>query len=467
MQLVAPYFFVLGDGIMDAPSVRPPMFSNKALVSLTIPIIIDALLAILAGTVDAAMVSSAGEAAVSAVSLVDAINILFISIFSSVASGGSVITAQYIGSRNYEKAKTSSNQLLYAATFLAALLMVILLIFHAPLLRLIYSGIEETVYDNAKIYFFITLLGYPFVAIGSSANAVLRAMGKNRQAVTVTILANAINVVGNATLIYGFRMGVAGAAISTTFSRCFFAFLGLALAHKKDLSARFHKILHFQLELDVMRRVLRIGLTSGVEGGLFYVGKLLIASLVSGFGTIVIAADSVAQTITNLGWTIVASFGTVMLTVVGQCVGAGEPAQAKAYTKKLLTAASVAMVAVFGGIFLLRYQVVQLFDFSPESLKLAGYYTGICSLASILSLYSLSFIPTNAFRAAGDIRYSVTLSLFSMFAFRVAFCFLLNAMFPHWGVLCVYAGMYADWSFRSVMNIFRYRSGKWLQRKLI
>lgn len=452
---------------MDAPSTRPPMFTNKALISLTIPIIIDALLAILAGTVDAAMVSSAGEAAVSAVSLVDAINILFISIFSSVAAGGAVITAQYIGSRNFDKAKTSSNQLLYASTFLATFLMAILLIFHGSLLRLIYGSIEKTVYDNAKIYFFITLLGYPFVAIGSSSNAVLRAMGKNRQAVTVTILANAINVAGNATLIYGFRMGVAGAAVSTTFSRIFFASLGLALAHKKDLTARFHKILRFRLDLDVMRRVLRVGLTSGMEGGLFYVGKLMIASLVSGFGTIVIAADSVAQTITNLGWTIVSSFGTVMLTVVGQCVGAGEPAQAKAYTKKLLTAASVAMVTVFGSIFLLRYQVVQLFNFSPESLKLAGYYTGICTMASILSLYSFSFIPANAFRAAGDIRYSVTLSLFSMFAFRVALCFLLNGFFPQLGVLCVYAGMYADWAFRAIMNVFRYRSGKWLQKKLI
>lgn len=452
---------------MDAPSARPPLFSNKALVHLTIPIIIDALLAILAGTVDAAMVSSAGEAAVSAVSLVDAINILFISIFSSVAAGGAVITAQYIGSRNFDKAKTSSNQLLYASTFLATLLMALLLLFHAPLLRLIYGGIEQKVFENAKIYFSITLLGYPFLAIGSSSNAVLRAMGKNRQAVTVTIIANAMNVIGNATLIYGFRMGVAGAAISTTFSRMVLAALGLVLAHKKELTARFHKLLRFRLDWDVMRRVLRVGLTNGMEGGLFYVGKLLIASLVSGFGTIVIAADSVAQTIANVGWTIVSGFGIVMLTVVGQCVGAGEPEQAKTYTKKLLVAAFIAMVTVFGSIFLLRHQLVQLFDFGPEALELAAYYTGICSLTPILSLYSLSFIPANAFRAAGDIRYSVTLSLLSMFAFRVALCFLLNGIFPQLGVLCVYVGMFADWAFRAVMNIIRYRSGKWLQKKLI
>ena len=452
---------------MDTASTKPPLFTNRALVNLTIPIIIDALLAILAGTVDAAMVSSAGEAAVSAVSLVDAINILFISVFSSLAVGGSVVTAQYIGSRNYEKAKTSANQLLYAATFIASSLMAVLLSFHGSLLKLIYGGIEERVYTNAKTYFFITLLGYPFLAIGSSSGAVLRSMGKNRQAVTITIISNACNVAGNALLIYGFDLGIAGAAISTTFSRFVFAALGLMLAHNKKLPARFQKLLHFRLDWDVMRRVLRIGLTNGMEGGLFYVGKLLIATLVSSFGTIAIAADSVSQTINNLGWTIVGSFGTVMLTVVGQCIGAGELEQAKAYVKKLLTAATVAMVTVFGCIFLLRHQVVKLFDFGPEALDLAGYYTGFSALASIFSLYAFSFVPLNAFRAAGDIRYSVTLSISSMFAFRVALCFLLNAIFPQMGLLCVYTGMWIDWAFRSVMNMFRYRSGKWLRKKLI
>ena len=456
-----------GDTVMDAPAVKPPLFSNRALINLTIPVIIDALLAILAGTADAAMVSSAGEAAVSAVSLVDAINILFIGVFSSIAVGGSVVTAQYIGSRNYENAKVSANQLLYAATFIATVLMTALLSFHGPLLRLIYGGIDAEVYANAKVYFFITLLGYPFLAMGSSSGSVLRSMGKNRQAVTVTIISNAANVVGNALLIYVFRLGIAGAAISTTFSRFIYAALGLFLAHNKKLPAHFQNILRFRLNLDVMRRVLRIGLTNGIEGGLFYVGKLLIASLVSGFGTVVIAADTAAQTITNLGWTIVGSFGTVMLTVVGQCIGAGEPEQAKAYSKKLLTAATVAMVAVFGSIFLLRHQVVRLFDFGPESLELAGCYTGICALCSIFSLYSFSFVPMSAFRAAGDIRYAVTLSICSMFAFRVALCFLLNAIFPTIGILCVYVSMSVDWIFRSVMNIFRYRSGKWLHKKLI
>ena len=452
---------------METTESRPPLFTNRALVGLTIPIIIDALLAIIAGMVDSAMVSSAGEAAVSAVSLVDAINVLCISVFSSIAVGGSVVTTQYIGSRNYNSASASANQLLYAATAIATALMAAMLCVHGPLIHLIYGNIEADVFENAKIYFFITLLGYPFSAIGSSATAVLRSMGKNRQAVSITIVFNILNVIGNAVLIYGFHMGVAGAAIATTFSRLVFAVLGLILTHRKSLSVRFRKLLRFRLDLDIMRRVLRIGLTNGMEGGLFHVGKILIASLVSSFGTVYIAANSVSGTINNIGWTIVGSFGTVLLTVVGQCIGADEQEQAKTYVKKILTAATVTMVLLFGTVFLLRHQLVQLFDFSPESLETAAYYTGVSALFSIVSLYSFSFVPMNAFRAAGDIRYAVTLSLISMFAFRVASCYLINAIFPSLGLMCVYIGMGADWIFRSVMNITRYRSGKWLHKKLV
>jgi len=452
---------------MTSEETRPPLFTNRRLVSLTVPIIIDALLAIVAGMVDSAMVSSAGEAAVSAVSLVDSVNLLFIAVFSALAIGGSVVTAQYIGSRNYKQASLSANQLLYAATAIATVFMLVLLFLRENVLRLVYGRIDADVFENASIYFFFTLLGYPFFAIGSSSAAVLRSMGKNRQAVTITIAYNILNVIGNATLIYGFRLGVAGAAISTTCSRMVYAILGLILAHSKKLPAHFTQLWKFRLDFSMMRRVLRIGLANGLENGLFQIGKVLISSLVSSFGTISIAANSVAFTLNNIGWTIIGSFGTVLLTVVGQCVGAAQPEQAKAYVKKLLTVATTVMFALFGSIFLLRHQLVQLFDFGPEALEAAAYYTGISALLSIFSMYSFSFVPMSAFRAAGDIRYAVTLSVSSMFALRVALCYLLNALFPTLGLMCVYIGMWADWALRAVMNFKRFRSGKWLHRQLI
>lgn len=452
---------------MDATQPRPQLFSNKALISLTIPIMIDALLSIIAGMVDSAMVSSAGEAAVSAVSLVDSINILFISLFASIAVGGSVVTTQYVGSRNYKDACVSANQLFYIATAVATVVMLLLLWLNEPILRLIYGHLEEDVFHNAVTYFSITLLGYPFSAMGNSCTAVLRSMGKNRQAVTASIAFNLVNVIGNSILIYGFHMGVAGAAISTTFSRVVFFVMGMFMTHRKSLPVHFEKLFHIRLDFGIMRRVLRIGLTNGMESALFHVGKILISSLVSSFGTIYIAANSVSFTINNIGWTIVGSFGTTLMTVVGQCIGAGQPEQAKAYTKKLLTVASVVMVVMFGGVFLLRHQLVLLFDFGPEALETCAYYTGVSAIFSICALYSFSFVPMNAFRAAGDVQYAVTLSITSMFAFRVASCYVINALFPQLGLMCVYVGMGLDWLFRSVMNVRRFHSGKWLHKKLI
>lgn len=452
---------------MESKKLGQPMFTARQLVSLSVPIILDAVLGISAGMADAAMVSSAGEAAVSAVSLVDAINILFISVFSSIAIGGSVVTTQYVGSRNYKQACISANQLFYAGASISAVLMAIMLCLKEPLLRFVYGSLEADVFENAVTYFSITLLGYPFSAMGNACTAVLRSMGKNRQAVTTSITFNIVNVIGNAVLIYGFHMGVAGAAISTTFSRVVFAVIGLLLTHRKALPVHFSGLLRLHLDFDIMRRVLRIGLTNGMESSLFHVGKILISSLVASFGTVFIAANSVSSTINNIGWTIVGSFGTVLMTVVGQCIGADETEQAKSYTKKILTVATGTMVVIFGMVFLLRHYLVLLFDFGPEALEASAYYTGASALFSIFALYSLSFVPMNAFRAAGDIRYAVTLSITSMFVFRVASCYLINALFPALGLMCVYIGMGLDWAFRSVMNICRYRSGKWLHKRLI
>lgn len=452
---------------MDATEIRPPLFTNRKLVSLTIPVLFDAMLAILVGMVDSAMVSSAGEAAVSAVSLVDSLNWLFLSVFSAIGVGGSVVTAQYIGSRNHKSASDSANQLIYLVSVISTGCMILLLCFRRPVLQIIYGGVAPDVFENAEKYFFFTLLGYPLFSIGAASAAILRAMGKNRQAVSITIAANLCNVVGNATLIYGFHMGAAGAGLSTTLCRVVYAGLGLILVHAKGLPARCENLLRFRIDFSIIKRVLRIGLSNGLESGLFQIGKLLISSLVSSFGTVYIAANSVAFTINNIGWSAISSFGTVLLTVVGQCIGAGQPEQAKAYTKKFLAAATALKLVLFSVIFLLRHQIVQLYSFGEEALDAAAYFIGVCALATIFSGYSFSFVPTSAFRAAGDIRYPVTLSVYSMFALRVALCYLLNALFPNLGLMCVYIGMAADWLLRAILNIFRFRSGKWLKPALI
>ncbi len=451
---------------METVSKRPPLFSNRALVALTIPVILDALLSIIMGAVDSVMVSTAGESAVSAVSLVDAINIVFISFYAALSTGGSVVTSQYIGSREIDKAKICIRQILYAGLIVSVFFSVLLISLNEQTLTLVYGNLDQDVFDQAKTYFWITALGFPFSVIGTISTATLRAMARNKESVTISMTMNLVNIAGNAILIYGFNMGVAGAAIATTFGRFVFAVMGLISVHRKSLPVRYEKLWRFDFHWDIMKRVLRMGLSNGTENALFNIGRVLVSSLVSSFGTVYIAAHSVANTIGNIGWTITGSFGTVLLTVVGQCIGADETEQAKQYSKKLLSASTVVMLVIFSLVFLLRNQLVRLFDFAPETLQVCAYYVGAASVLTVLACYSLAFTPVMGFRAAGDIRYAMTLSISTMFIFRVGLSYLLCKVFGM-GLMGVWLGMAVDWACRSILNSIHFHSGKWLHKKVI
>ena len=451
---------------MEGAKLSKPMFTGRELVALAVPIILDAVLGITAGMADAAMVSSAGEAAVSGVALVDQLFLLLILAYSAIATGGVVITAQYIGSREYGKAKTSANQLLYAVTAVSLVVTAVTICLIPQILRLVYGEQEPEVFENAKQYFFYAMLGMPFLAIGSSGAALLRTMSHSKLALMLTAGINVLNIICNAILIYGCKLGAAGAAIATSFSRLVWAVLSLIILHNKALPVYFENLLKFKFDWGIMKKVLRVGVANGVEGAMFQVGRLMTASLISSFGTVMIAANYVASTLCNVGWTIVSSLGTVLLTVVGQCIGADEQQQAKNYTKKFLILSQIFVLVLFGSAFLLRNQLVQMFDFEADSLRVAAYYTGVGTLCTILSFYGNAFVPVHAFRAAGDVRYAMILTTGSMFTFRVGLSYLLSSMFEL-GLLSVWIGMWADWFFRAIMNSIRFRRGKWLQKKLI
>ncbi len=451
---------------METLEKRPPLFTNRKLLNLTIPIALNSLMAILMGAADSIMVSTAGATAVSAVSLVDSINNVFVTAFDAIPIGGAVVTSQYIGAKQFDKARQSVRQILYAGFTIAFLCAAVLMCLRKQVLTWIYGGIEQAVFDQAVTYFTITLLSFPFVVIGCTGTATLRAMAKNRQAVTITITVNLLNIVGNAILVYGLKMGVAGAAISTVFGRIVWCVWGLIAIRSKKLPFFIDKLLHIRFNWDIMKRVLRIGVSNGFENALFYVGRLLVSSLIASLGTIYIAAFSVAQTLNNFGWTLLGAFATTSLTVVGQCIGAGEKEQARQNSKKLLSWAAATMFVTFSLVLIFRNPLVHLFRFTPQELEVAAYYTGVAAVLTMCSFYFMSFTPVYIFRAAGDIRYPFILAVATMFIFRVGLSYLLCYVF-HMGLMSVFLGMFADWTCRSILNTIRFRKGKWLDKKLI
>jgi len=442
------------------------MFSNRDLVRLTLPLIFNALLAIITNVVDSVMVSSAGEAAVSGVSLVGNVTMVFIMLITAATSGGIVVTSQYVGKGDPKLANESAKQFIYLATAAGVFISVILFFFREPILKLVYGSVDEDVFKACLDYLFWLSLGYPFFAIGSGSAAILRSIGKNTLSVALPIASNVLNIIGNAVFIYVFDMGAAGAALSTTLSRVIWAATSLVLLHNKGLKVHFEKLLHYKPNWSIIKKVVVIGGTSGIGSALFYIGKLLISTLTATFPTAEIAAFSVSNSICNFGWTGIDAFGMALVPIAGQCMGAGKPEQAKFYTRRMSNAACVVMLILFGSIFLLRNQLVLMFDFEPETLELAAKNVVYGALFTILSFYSWAFTPINGFRAAGDVKYPLYVSVITMFVFRVGLAFLLGSYFKL-GLLGLWIGMWADWFSRAVLNFIHYRRGKWLTKKVI
>lgn len=411
------------------------------------------------------MVAGNGEAAVSGISLVDAINTLLIQIFAALATGGAVVASQYLGSRNRENACRSAKQLLYTITVLAVGITVISVLFCRQILRFVFGGIEADVMSNAQTYYYLTALSYPFLAIYNAGAALYRSMGNSRISMMVSILMNVINIVGNAILIYGFNWSVAGAGTATLLSRIAAAVLMLVLIRQRDNLIFIERIFHFEFRPDMIRKILFIGVPNGLENGMFQIGKLIVQNLVTTFGTSAIAANAIANSISGFSNIPGAAIGLGLITVVGQCVGAGDYDHAVSYTKKLVKAAYLSMGVLDVFLFLLAGPIVGVFHLSAAATASAAQILLYFAVFNAV-IWPMSFTLPNALRAAGDARFTMMTSMISMWTFRIGFSYVLSLSFGL-GLLGTWIAMFIDWIVRSVVFMIRFASGKWKRFKVI
>ena len=444
---------------------NPLFFSNHALVRLLVPLVIEQLLAVTIGMADTVMVTSVGEAAVSGISLVDSINILFIQVFSALASGGAIVTAQYLGRQERKNACIAAKQLLYATTALAAIIMAVALIFHRALLRLIFGNIDPAVMENAIVYFQLSAVSYPFLAVYNAGAALFRSMGNSKVSTLVSFLMNVVNIGGNAVLIYGFHWGVAGAATASLVSRAMAAVIMLVLICHKNNPIHIEKVWKPELHFDMIRRILKIGVPNGVENGMFQIGKLIVQGLVATFGTSAIAANAIANTIASFINTPGTAIQLGLTTVVGQCVGGRDYEHAVYYTRTLLWLTYGLMGVLNIAVFLVAGPLVGLFHLSAAAAADARAVLYTFTVASIL-IWPLSFSLPNALRAAGDARFTMIVSMVSMWVFRIGFSYLLGGA-AKMGLMGVWVAMYIDWLVRSIVFTIRFARGKWKELRVI
>lgn len=441
------------------------MFTNAQLRRLILPLLVEQLLVMLVGMADTIMVSAAGEAAISGVSIVNDVNNLIIAILTAIAGGGSVIVTQYLGNQDEENTKLSASQLIMISFIISLVFGVLCVTFHSLILNLLYGSVEMDVMDSAKVYFWITALSFPFLGVYNSSAALYRCMNRTNTTMKVSILMNIINVVGNFICVYLLHMGAAGVAWPTLASRVVASIVMLVLCFDQEapISVLWKDILTWKK--DIISRILSIAIPNGVENGLFQLGKVIVSMFVATYGTMQIAANGVTNSLCVLCYTTEMAMQLAVVTVVGQCVGANDYEQAKYYIRKMLIMSAIMAVVNNILLYVVSPYALSLYTLKGETLAIAETILGMECFAVAL-LHAPAFVLPTCLRASGDAKYTMYVGVASMFAARVVGAYILGTVMGY-GVVGTRIAMYLDWIVRIIFFAIRYKSGKWTAYRAI
>lgn len=451
------------------------LFSKKDLMHLILPMIVQQVLTITVGTVDSMMVASAGEAAVSGVSLVGTLDAILVIAFSSLVTGGTVAVSHALGSGDKAFSRECAKQLLYVSAFIALLIGAVVGVFRMPVLSLLYGSAEESVLMHAERYLGILVLSFPFLAIYSSGAAIFRTMGDTMTGLWLSVVANLLNVGGNALFIFGMGMGAAGAAASTFIARAVCAVIILFMLRSRSRDIYIENMLRYKPHPGVIKTILRIGVPHGIESSMFQFGRLATQILISAMGTSAIAANSVANTIANYLYLPASAIDNAAITVVGRCYGAKETEQAKKYARTLLFWVYLCMWAVSLVLFFTAEPIIGIYKLSAEGTRIAVELTFFHCIATSL-VRPLAFSLPSIFKATGDAKYSMAVSTVSMWVVRVGLAFVLSPeelnlfglTLPGMGlgIMGVWVAMVGDWVLRAALYSVRFVRGTWLRQRI-
>ena len=448
------------------PKDRQP-FSNAALKAMIVPLVIEQVLQMVVGLADTMMVSHAGEAVVAGVGLDTMVYTIFIYLFTAVSAGGAVVVSQYIGSRNRDQAELAASQIFHMSGLLSLTCMVLMLLFGSSLLEAMYPETEAATMEACKTYMWIVALSFPANAVYNAGAAIYRSMGETKITMWVSLLANLVNVAGNAVGIFVLRAGAAGVAWPTTLSWYVAAFIMTWLCvhprHKDQIRIRARHV--FRLDAPMARRILNVAVPNSIENTLFQAAKVVLGMLVATFGTSQIAANTTGQTFWSLAACMSVSLGTVFITVIGQCTGSGDREAAEWYMRKLMKL-SVSLAVVWNiMVMILTPLLLPLYDLSAETKRLILIIVAIHNLFSAL-VQPFSGPLSSGLRAAGDVKFTMWASLFATVVCRTFLSFLL-AKWMGMGVIGITLAMVLDWCIKAVLDIVRFRSGKWAEHRII
>ena len=438
---------------------KAEVFSNQQLKEMIVPLFFEQLLIMLVGMADTLVVSYAGEAAVSGVSLVNQFNTIFIYLFTALASGGAVVISQYIGRNQKDAAGTSASQLLLFSTGFSMIVAGIVLAGNEWILRLMFGKVEESVMEACVTYLRISAYSYPALAIYNAGAAVYRSLGRTDVTMYLSVASNIINVIGNLIGIFVLHAGVAGVAYPSLIARIFSAIVITALCFRRKNGVFYRGKWIFRWDSAAMRQILNIAVPNGLENGVFQLVKVALSSIVALFGTYQIAANGVAQSIWSLAALAGVAMGPVFITVIGQCMGNGDTDAADHYFKRLTRITLLISSAWNLLIFLLTPFFMKFYALQPETKRLVIWLVLIHNVFNAAA-YPFSGTLSNGLRAAGDVKFTMYVSVISTIAVRLLLSWLLGIVLKM-GVIGIAIAMVCDWSIRAVIFFWRQKSGKW------
>ena len=441
------------------------LYSNRALLALFIPLLIEYALEFLVGFADSVMVASLGEAAISGVSLVDFLVQLLIFSFSALATGGAVVAGQYLGNNQLKEAQDSATQLVWFSTILSTILMIAVLFLRRFLIGLLFGHIEADVWANADVYLYFMALSIPFLAIYNAGAAIFRTTNNAYTPMKILFVCDILNVIGNAICIYFLGWDVRGVAIPTVISRLLAAVLILHFVVDENYKLHIKKTLKHKFDTEILSKVLKIGIPYGVENGLFQLGRVLVLSLVSTFGTMAIAANSVGYAIGIFSVLPGFAINLGLTAVISNCVGANDYEQARYYNRKCLIIVVISHIVINAIIFASLPYVLGVYNLSAKTAAMTTEMVIWHGIFAII-IWPLSFTLPATFRGAGDSKSVMYISLAVMFTCRIA----LSYVIADWmgiGVFGTWIAMFIDWYVRAAIYIYRYFSNKWTEYRVV
>lgn len=455
-----------GRGVeMCQENEKEVLYTRQQLAKLIWPLLLEQFLAVTMGLADTFMVSSVSEAAVSSVSLVDTLNVLVFQILSALASGGAVVVSQYMGQKNYKQMKKCAAQLYSVLLISTSVVMIAAAAGSRGILRVIFGSIDDSVMEYAQIYFLISAVSYPFMGAYNAGAALFRAQGNSKVSMKASLVMNIINIAGNAVLIYGFRMGVLGAALATLAGRVFSAIWVTMQQQKAENPFRIEQLADLRPQRQQIRPILVIGIPSGLENGMFQIGKLCVSSLTATLGTSAIAANAVANTVATVANIPGNTIGLAVIPVIGRCLGAGEKKQAVQYAKLLLGIAAAGLAVMNIAVFFSIPAVAQAYHLTQAAKQMCIEVIRLFCIFSVF-FWALSFTLPQVLRSGGDAKYTMSISILSMWIFRVVLSYFF-VLRMDMGLMGVWLGMCIDWICRSIFFTVRFLNGKWMEHRVI